>query len=266
LQCAVARASAEFCPASIVQMTPFQAPYAGLRSFSLLAESERTVSGTITIHTDKGWYAAPFTNVKISPDLAHYKDALIQYDRTLYHSKVLYLRLPPGEKTKEFWVSEAMSTEETTFGWDARGRVLCPDPAYGDSEVEPAPKRAPRVNDTQDFTQLPGSSDDVAVAVPAEEPAGYASCAKPFSSARVKHAVSPEWPQGIEITRNASTFVEIAISAEGKVVDAWIYQPSGLPELDFAALKAARLSEYQGGVSLCKPAPGTYIFTATFMR
>jgi hypothetical protein len=43
-----------------------------------------------------------------------------------------------------------------------------------------------------------------------------------------------------------------------------VYTPSGYPDLDLAALKAAELSKYRGGIALCKPAPGAYLFRADF--
>jgi hypothetical protein len=264
LLCATARASAEFCPARVDQLHQFAAPNDAVRSFYISAESDRSVSGDITIEGKSGWYTVPFTNAKISPDVAHYKDAVLDFNRTLYHSKLLYLRLPPGETVVRFWVSDATTTGETTFGWDAQAHVTCLADAGAKGEGTPHTNFAPRVNDTQSLDQPPRDGDDIATAQRTDPPAGLTACATPFADARVKHALPPVWPEGIRISRIATSYVEVAVGSDGKVADAWIYQPSGLAELDFAALKAAKLSSYQAGVTLCQPAPGRYLFAASF--
>jgi hypothetical protein len=245
-------------------MHAFAAADADLRSFYLSAESERTVSGNISVQGANGWYTFPFTNVGISRDVAHYKDEFVQFDRTLYHSKPLYVRLPPGETIERWWVSDATASGETTFGWDAQGHVICSD-VPDVPGAPPSKGLAPRVNASDDLSQLPGSADVVIAPQHMDAPAGFTSCATPFVDAEVTHARSPDWPEGIRISRSASSIVEVAVAADGKIADAWIYQPSGLPELDFAALKSAKLSSYKGGISLCGPASGAYLFHATFM-
>jgi TonB family protein len=64
----------------------------------------------------------------------------------------------------------------------------------------------------------------------------------------------------------ATALVEVLVDADGKVTDAWVYSPSGYQLFDDETLRVARASTYAAGTAFCKPAPGTYLFQATFKR
>ncbi len=60
--------------------------------------------------------------------------------------------------------------------------------------------------------------------------------------------------------------IKVAISATGKLDDAWIFYPSGYAALDAAALKAARASTYKPAFWQCQATPGIFLFLAEFNR
>jgi TonB family protein len=62
----------------------------------------------------------------------------------------------------------------------------------------------------------------------------------------------------------ASTVVEVAINPDGTLLDAWVWGPSGIPQFDAEALRAAKASTYTGARGYCRPVPGEYFFRVTF--
>ncbi len=259
-----ARAEAEFCPASVDWMYAFPAPREGLHSFYVFASSERTVSANVIVETDQKWYTFQVLNARISADLAHYRTSTVHYDYTFYHSRPLYVQLPAGENVVRTWVNDAFSSGDTQFGWDTKGDVDCLPAPGGDPKVPVEKDRPVRTNPLNELEQLPSAAETVIAPTAMDPPADLKTCATPFVPARVRSTIAPAWPTGIAISVPLSTDVEVAVSPDGKLADAWVYKPSGIPELDLAAVKAAKLSKYQPGTALCHPAPGYYLFRADF--
>jgi len=259
-----ALAEAEFCPAR-VSVYDFNTEQATLHSLELTAESERRVSANIIVQTDKGWYVVQAINSKIERDVAHMQTSSVKFDRVLYHSEPLYFRLPAGETTTRAWVTDAFSNGDAVFGWDAKGDVTClPDPG-GDATTIDKGDPPTRVNaPARSMFDLPSSGDTILEATPIEQPASYTACAKPFSPAVVTHALPPDYPAQSFVDANITVKIAVAIGSNGSLVDAWIYQPSGILDMDLAALKAAQMSRYAGATALCAPAPGVYLFRAVF--
>lgn len=266
MSCEKAWASeAEFCPAQLGAFRTFSTPFDGLISFYVSAESTRSVSANVIVQGERNWYTFQFKEVSLVPDLAHYQSATVRFDRTLYHSKPLYVQLPAGERIVRWWIYDAIATGDSTFGWESRGDVTCFPPPEVDTGIRPLADAPKRVNPRNDLAQLPGPSDTILNVAKIAEPADITECAKPFVPATVLRAVQPVWPATVgRLTTNVTSEIEVAVNANGSLAGAWVYTPSGYPALDLAAVRSAELSKYQGGIAMCKPAPGTYLFRADF--
>jgi hypothetical protein len=265
--CGTARAEAEFCPARIDRMYPFEAAHDGLRSFEVAAESERIVSGNVIVQGEKNWYTFQFINANVLKNVGHFKSSTVKFDRTTYDSKPLYIQFPPGERLLRWWVVDAATSGEKVFGWDARGDVQCSPEPGGDPSYAPSlDSLALLLNRDTSIEMPPGAGDVILAPEHIAEPQGMTACAKPFVPASVTHAVSPTYPTDLDLDGTVVSEVKIAVTADGKIADAWVYQPTGFPQLDIAAINAAKNSAYRGGIALCKPSPGYYIFTVTYQR
>jgi len=266
MPCAHAQAGVmEFCPARLNGFHAFAPPHDGLISFYVAAESARSVSANVIVQGDRGWYTFQFKNANLVADLAHYQSSTVRFDRTLYHTKPLYVQLPPGERVLRWWIYDATSIGDSTFGWDKQGDVTCFPPPEGDTGIAPLADAPKRTNASNDLAELPSPSDSVLTVSPIPQPGEMTECAKPFVPASVVRAVQPTWPSTVRsLVTNVVTEIEIAVNADGSLAGAWVYTPSGILDLDLAALKAAEASKFRGGIALCKPAPGNYLFRADF--
>ena len=171
------------------------------------------------------------------------------------------------------FVSEAQTQGETTYGWDAKGRVTCAElkdvdviAAGVDLPYRWGTTRADRrwLNPPPMYTSLPIVSDWVLRPVKSNAP-GSLDCAKPFADASVAQVVTPQTP-AFAPTSSAETYVEVAIGADGKLDDAWTWGPSNNRMFDNAALAAAKLSTYLPARAFCRNVPATYVFRVEFER
>lgn len=252
----------EFCPARLGGVHAFRGSNDGLIAFDVAAESARSVSANVIVQGESAWYTFQFKDAALVPDLAHYQSPTVRFDRTLYHTKPLYVQLPPGERIVRWWIYDAIATGDSMFGWDD---VTCLPPPEGDTKFPPLANPPKRVNARNDLAQLPGTSDTILVSSKIAPPADITECAKPFVPATVVRAFQPSWPASVpKLSASVVSEIEVAVNANGSLAGAWVYTPSGYPDLDLEALKAAELSKYHGGIALCKPAPGTYLFRADF--
>jgi len=258
-------AEVEFCPGSVNAFHEFRGSNDGLIAFYVAAESARSVSANVIVQSESNWYTFQFKDAAILPDLAHFESPTVRFDRMLYHSKPLYVRLPPGEQILRWWIYDAITTGDSGFGWEKQGDVTCSPPPESVTLINAATDVAKRVNPPNDLFQLPAAGDTILAAAKIPQPAEMTECAKPFVAATVIHAFQPVWPRSVpRLSAAVVSEIEVAVAANGRLAGAWIYRPSGYPDLDLEALKAAKLSRYRGGISLCKPAPGTYLFRADF--
>jgi len=261
----VRAAEVEFCPARLDDFHAYGAPHDGLRSFYVSAESARSVSANVIVQGERNWYTFQFMDAALVPDLAHYRTSTVRFDRMLYHTKPLYVQLPPGERVLRWWIYDATATGDSVFGWGNKGDVTCFPPPGGGAKILPLADPPKRDNPSDDLAQLPGPSDTVLSGSQIAQPADTTECAKPFVPATVIHAFQPSWPMSVpRLSMAVVSEIEVAVNANGSLAGAWVYQPTGFPELDSEALKAAEFSKYHGGIALCKPAPGTYLFRADF--
>jgi hypothetical protein len=262
-----APAASEYCPARMGPLTPIDGEKAAtLYSYTLTAESTRSVQGSAMIDTDAGWYQVPFPKTALTAWKFRFKTSSVEFMRTSFESPLLYVRFPQAVTIASAFVYDARSFGDADFGWDKRGDVQCQAPA-GLEAAAARPVKASKplltVLNPRPRKVAPGAATPIVAAAPVRVP-GSLDCAKPFVRATVTKPVPPQWPLGLRLSAPITTLVEVAVGATGHLDDAWIDTPSGSYWADREALAAARASTYEGGTSFCKPAPGTYIFRAEF--
>jgi len=91
-----------------------------------------------------------------------------------------------------------------------------------------------------------------------------ALCANPNRDARVASVFfeMPAIAEGQGATGTAG--IAIQLSETGSLISESIFQPSGNPNLDRAALLSARMSRFVPEVSNCSAVGGSYLYTVTF--
>lgn len=250
-------ALAEFCPAS-VRIQPVASAdtwqigdsSAALYGFELSALGSRTASGVIAFDTDSGWYTAdvPFVG---------------QRD---FVSPRMYVRFPSAVTVMNAWMYHAQAVDDGKFGWQAKGEIQCAPPPRARKQHEPVVSEDdPARMYPKDGDHLSAAPTDREIIVDAKpSPAIFhANCTDPNDDASVAVAVAPDWSLGYSPPK-ASSAVWVAVNADGTLVDAWISQPSGVREVDEAALKAAMKSTYEPARAYCRPVPGVYLFRVSF--
>ncbi len=270
LTCGRASAFVEYCPAR-VQASAVPSPGAkpGQPSteyaYRLSAFGPRSVSGDLTIKTSLGWFNAAFSTTSLTQQVLHFRGVGDEYTRTVFRSRVLYIRFPEPLTTEYLWVSDAQSVGDRTFDWDAKGDVRCDPPAaIGLPKEQRNDYHVGRLDPKHALQATPPSDAPMAIATPAGAP-GSLACAKPFTDASVTRAVAPRYPQGLEpITTTA--MVEVAVGSDGRVDGEWVYSPAPFDALNLASLRAVRQSTFVAGTAFCKPAPGYYLFRTDYER
>ncbi|GAC1655852.1 MAG: hypothetical protein NVS9B12_07150 [Vulcanimicrobiaceae bacterium] len=112
-------------------------------------------------------------------------------------------------------------------------------------------------------------AQDAGTAVPSTPPVASPtpkpSCSAPYTEARTIEKYSPQVPQiAIDEGLNGHAQVKVDLSADGKVVDASIFQSTGNTLLDRAAVEAAERTTYGPKVVDCASVPGSYLFRVDF--
>lgn len=261
---APAHANSELCPASVESIQRVGGPSSNIFSLSLSAQGPRSVSGTIIIRSGDAWYRASVPSTALTKNDLQWTDEFLSFTQSDYSSAPIYVRVPAAAETAFAYVERVTSSGDAEFGWDAKGRVDCP--VSGGFGV-PAKYKPPvtLTNPRSDLLQVPSASVAVIDAVPIAAP-GSLACATPFAAATVSQAVPPVFPYGERFPgfRGAMTIVTVVVGADGSLIDAFVFVPSGHHDIDAAALEAARESTYQAGTAFCAPAPGLYNFRAQF--
>jgi hypothetical protein len=101
-------------------------------------------------------------------------------------------------------------------------------------------------------------------AAPIDAPAATADprpCPTPDRQARTTYAAEVETPG---VSGGGYSVVQVLLDPSDKIVSTRIERPSGSAALDFAALAAARRSEYQGVFFRCRRVMGAYLFSVEF--
>lgn len=271
-----ASAMAEFCPATLhyerVGAQSAKDEPGDLYGFNLSALGPRTITAaTLAFDTSGGWYTLSVPPVALGEKDRHYSGAGVRFVRRDYVSAKLYVRFPQAVNIDRAWVFTANAQNDGPFGWQAQGNVAC-DPPGAPSPAQatrfpkrPAPFYTLAQADTDGLTEVPVSSS-VILAAARSKPLENSTCADAFREATVKTQAVPQYPDVMrgQVSMPATVSVEVAIKSDGSLADAWVWGPSGFAAFDDAALRAAKLSTYQGARSYCRAVPGAYFFRVNF--
>ncbi len=251
-----AQAAAEFCPASIVGgVAKVDANSYRLR---LGAISPRTVSGFLRLQTDKGWYNAPYSGVLLTAMSQQHNDRGFAFSYEDYLSGDIVVKFPAPIVVQYAYVSQAQTKGETLLDWDKEGTVTClPTPVAAKST--PPPARA-----------LPPLSRDAVTinARPIDSPFDT-KCADPFAEVQLRkteplHVPSLFAHDNFTQVPEGTAGVVVAVERDGSVVDAWLWESSGTPLLDQAAMDQARKSTFLPGRAFCRNVPGYFLLRSEF--
>lgn len=251
-----ARAAAEFCPASIagavsrVDATSYRLHLGGI--------SSRTVSGFIRLQTDKGWYAAPFSGVTLKPMSQQHNDQGFAFSYEDYLSNDIVVKFPAAVSVSYAYVSQAQTKGETLLDWDKEGSVTClPTPVSLKKPVT-GPTAVP----------VP-SSNAVALSAKAIDAPFDTKCNNPsgdveLSKAGPLHIPSLFAHDNFTQVPEGTAAVVVAVERDGSVVDTWLWESSGTPLLDEAAMNQARASTFTPGRAFCRNVPGYFLMRSEF--
>jgi hypothetical protein len=221
-----ARAAIEFCPAQIAQVSSISGQ-SNAYAVRLTALSPRSVTGQLLFETDRGWYRAPFTPIRL------------EKPGRVVESQFIEVVLPPQAVLKNVWLSQAASDDAQ---WGPHGIVTCP----------PEPHR---LIPTAQVDRSASVAANV-MAMPMDPPLSYA-CAKPFSEPHLERDVMDNDqmydPGDFAVAR-------VHLDAAGKVIDVTGIDASGG---DFNLRKELEQRvmhmRFSPGMAYCKPVPSTNI-------
>ncbi|HEY9181341.1 MAG TPA: TonB family protein [Candidatus Baltobacteraceae bacterium] len=268
-----ASAMAEFCPAHLtyeaVAPDSPNPPPAQLYGFDLSALTSRTLtSATLAFDTTAGWYTVAVPSTALSAKVRHYTGNLSFAERD-YVSPKMYVRFPQAVAVSHAWVYSAAATGDG-FGWEQKGGVICPPPPQASSEQSRHFRNHKAMSvDPKDDDRLSDAPEHSSVLLAAQpsKALAHADCAEPFREATVLDQVTPHYPEAMRgdlAVGMTAVGVVVAITADGRVLDAWVRASSGYAAFDNEALSAARRSTYQGGRAYCQAVPGSYMFDVFF--
>lgn len=250
-----ARAAAEFCPAAVAA-APARVDAASFR-LRLRAISERNVSGFLRFQTDKGWYAAAFTGLPLRQLSKQYNDGGFAFSHDDYFSDDIVVKFPAGVSVLYAYVSQAQTKGETLLDWDKEGSVTClPTPVD--------PKTAPPALVLPPLSKTAIALDARKIDAPFDD-----RCATPFAGVQLGTAALLHLPalfshDNFTSVPEGTTAVVVAVERDGTVVDAWLWETSGTPLLDQAALDQARKSAFRPGRAFCRNVPGYFLMRSEF--
>jgi TonB family protein len=279
-----AKAMIEFCPATfnyqaVGQSEEARTP-AALYGFELSALGPRTITtATLAFDTDAGWFTVDVPGVTLIRKARHYSEPYISFVRHDYVSPIFYARFPKPVTVVRAWVLSASAQGDSLFSWGQEGTVRC-DPgtqqlrlitakdikpiAHGERYRPVLPELDPNDRDT-----LSASPPPVALVVDARQSKSLenASCIQPFQDGMVVSQATPTYPDAMRyynVSGRVTVVVEVAIGADGKLADAWVWGPSGYKAFNDETLRAARSSTYEAARAYCQAVPSEYFFSVTF--
>lgn len=113
---------------------------------------------------------------------------------------------------------------------------------------------------------MPGSPEPSAAPLPpTPSPTPKPACSAPDVPAKAVDAISPQTPPDVSAT-SATAKIRVDLDAAGAVIGASVYESTGYPQLDRAALEAARESRYAPEQKNCRDVSGSYLFTVDFSQ
>ena len=245
----------EYCPAGLAAPAQVVAP--SVIGLQLESDGPRSVSGSLFVESNVGWYQADFSNVALAQTEVHGGIRGATYTRRTFRSSTLYVQLPTSAHVFAVFIAQAQATGDPDYGWDARGMVGC------DSPPAPAPRVASSlVGEPAVTLSLPQASSLVLQAQPIAPPAGFTrDCSAPFAGVVQKSRPNLSFDtSSIGVVGVFGVYVRVAVSDSGGVDGAWVIASSGYPQLDNAVLALARRSTYAPAQSYCAPVRGYYDF------
>lgn len=267
-----AQALTELCPATASQLNVLDgasgAKAGTTFSYELVALSAETVSGTLSIQTDDGWYQVPFGPVALTGHKESYTMGQASFVRENMFSDPLYLRFPKTVKPSRVFIS-SITTDDTAFAWPTKTELECE--AGGDAFLFASPAAGKSADGDVGPVHAallapPGASTPVGLATKTTA-FDALGCAMPFKSASATGAVAPDFPRaGMGSPLPVKVLVAVAIDANGKVTDDWLVAPAPFVAFNNSAIRAAEQTTYAPAISRCRPVPGVYLFHAEFSQ
>lgn len=130
----------------------------------------------------------------------------------------------------------------------------------------------PPITDTGNFLGDTGPpSAGIETAGPTSEPAPTPTpkpvCSSPYADAATITKFTPETPQlALDQGLSGVAQVKVDLSADGRVLDAGIFESTGSSILDHAAVDAAKRTTYTPKIVECSRVPGSYLFRVEFQN
>ena len=252
----------EACPARVGH---WKIHPGGVVAFNLAAHQTRSLSATIELRTDKGFYTIAVPATDLVARQQHWKTLEVAWTGTAVQSAPLYFHMPTGStKLRDIWVAGAQALTPSD-PWYSVGPVACAPYAGAFGTVSQiAYSNGGTIADPM---HLKNPDRSLAAAIPSTAtlltaqsiPAPTYSCAHPFVPAKLVHGVNPLWPLSAP-TMHFKSAVIVTILPTGEIGARHVYLPTGIRDLDSAVLDAAGESTFTPAVAFCKPAYGRYIF------
>lgn len=224
--------------------------------FRLGAISERTLSGFARFQTDKGWFNAPFSGVTLHQLSAQHNDEGFAVNHEDYLSDDIIVKFPQAVSVTYGYISQAQTKGETLLDWDKEGSVTCLPTPVSNKPHQPAP--------------LPplSTSPLTITARPMDAPFSD-KCADPSADVQLSKAGPLHIPalfshDNFTQVPTGTAAVVVAVERDGSVVDTWLWESSGTPILDQAAIDQARKSTFTPGRAFCRNVPGYFLMRSEF--
>lgn len=256
-----ALAVVEYCPAT-VSITKTADP--SIFAMRLEAQGPRTVTGVVAMRIEDDWFSAPVSQIAFHSVKQSWRDATAEFTRVAYESDPIFIKSPTGTRPLYGFLVRAQATGDAIFGWDKRGDVECdPPPTVDNRGGAPVLQNGLELLKPQYYgEEVPR---DAVLVIPAPLHLTPPDCPNPSSPAKATLIMRPEYPDMLRDSGDyGQTYVAVAVSATGKVDDAWVFAPSGHDQIDRAAVRAARDSSYEPARAFCHTIPGIFLYRADF--
>lgn len=216
--------------------------------------SARTVTGTVMIQTNRGWFAADFKDVALRESQQSYADDGTTFSMNDFVAPLLVQFARPVSVLYEY-ISDASTSGETLLGWDKEGTVSCAPTG------RPDPKRRSGLQ-TPDSPPLDTrNAEEVKARV--WPMVRNTACDQPFSLARITKIALAQYPPLLMAAANTdlpkgASIVVVALNSDASILDAWLWESSGTQALDQAAIDAAKKTTYAPARAFCDNVPSYY--------
>lgn len=272
LDCRPAMAIVEFCPARLTYDHVADTPSPTLFGIELSAYGPRTItSAKLAFDTSAGWFTADVPPTALLKKDRHYTTSSAAFTRHDWITPIMYVRFPTASTIAHAWVYSITVTGDDMFNWPAEGTVICPPPPGPSKQQAQDESKRPKSRSwldpkDEDHLDIPPGPNATILKGQTSSSLGDSSCAEPFRDAEVTRQAEPVYPDFMRASYigQAQNAVEVALSPDGSIRDAWIWGPSGFSMFDDASLRAAKSSRYTGARAYCRPVPSSYLFKVTY--